>query len=289
LVGTAMVLISATSFGTLPIFAKLGYSSGLGTEQTLAYRFTLAAVGMLALAFIVRQNPLRLQRRHLLALLAMGAIVYTGQSQTYFLALHALPASVVVLIVYSYPSLVVVAGWLFLDRRISLRHGAALVGSFAGVAMLIGGAHFQASWPLALAIVTPVIYTLFILLGERVMGDVPAVAGSAVIMTGAAFSFCLITLLSGELTLARSSAQWLVAIGIAIVPTMLAISLFLGSLPRVGAARASLLSTWEPVVAVGLAVAFLGDRLAFIQVVGGALVLIAVIAAQTSRPVEPPA
>lgn len=284
-----MVLVSATSFGTLPIFAKLGYSSGLGTELTLAYRFTIAAVGMLVLACVVRQNPLRLPRRQLLVLLAMGAIVYTAQSQTYFLALRALPASLVVLIVYTYPSLVVLAGWLFLGRRISLRHAAALVASFVGVAMLIGGAHFQASWPLGLAIVTPLIYTLFILLGERVMGAVPAVAGSAVIMTGAAFSFCVLTFVAGQLTLARSGAQWAVALGIAIVPTMLAISLFLGSLPRVGAARASLLSTWEPVVAVGLAVAFLGDRLALIQIVGGVLVLVAVIAAQTSRPVEPPA
>src|SRR4029077_10685537 len=37
--GTAMVLVSATAFGTLAIFAKLGYASGLGTEQLLAFRF----------------------------------------------------------------------------------------------------------------------------------------------------------------------------------------------------------------------------------------------------------
>jgi len=45
-----MVLGSATAFGTLAIFAKLGYASGLGTEQTLAFRFLLAAIGMVALA-----------------------------------------------------------------------------------------------------------------------------------------------------------------------------------------------------------------------------------------------
>ena len=42
-----MVLGSATGFATLAIFAKLAYSSGLGTEQTLAFRFLLAALGIL--------------------------------------------------------------------------------------------------------------------------------------------------------------------------------------------------------------------------------------------------
>ena len=64
---------------------------------------------------------------------------------------------------------------------------------------------------------------------------------------------------------------------------MLAISLFLAGLPRVGAARAALLSTWEPVVTVGLAVVLLGDRLSLVQVLGGALVLIAVVVVQGAQ------
>ena len=104
-----MVLGSATAFGTLAIFAKLGYASGLGTEQTLAFRFLLAAIGMVALSLVLGQNPLRLHRNQLLMLVGLGAIVYTGQSLTYFIALRSLPASLVVLIAYIYPSLVVVA------------------------------------------------------------------------------------------------------------------------------------------------------------------------------------
>jgi drug/metabolite transporter (DMT)-like permease len=71
-----------------------------------------------------------------------------------------------------------------------------------------------------------------------------------------------------------------VAVGIALFPTMIAISFFLASLPRIGAARASLLSTIEPVVTVLLAAALLGDRLSPVQLVGGALVLLAVVMVQ---------
>jgi drug/metabolite transporter (DMT)-like permease len=282
-----MVLGSATAFGTLAIFAKLGYASGLGTEQTLAFRFLLAAIGMLSLAMVIGQNPLRLRRKQLATLFALGGLVYTAQSLTYFIALRSLPASLVVLIAYVYPSLVVVAGWLFLRRAVSLWHWVALAASFAGVAMLVGGARFELSWtlvwPVALAIASPIIYTGYILIGERVMSSVPAVAASAVIMSGAALAFCLLAALNHELALPRNTSGWAVAVGIALFPTMVAISLFMAGLPRVGAARAALLSTWEPVVTVLLAVVILGDRLSIIQVVGGVLVLVAVIVVQAAH------
>jgi drug/metabolite transporter (DMT)-like permease len=278
-----MVLGSATAFGTLAIFAKLGYASGLGTEQTLAFRFLIAAVGMVVLALVLGQNPLRLRRKQLITLFGLGAIVYTGQSLTYFIALRSLPASLVVLIAYIYPSLVVVAAWLFLRRAVSAWHGVALAMSFAGVAMLVGGAQFHLSWALVFAIASPTIYTGYILVGERVMASVPAVAASAVIMSGAAIAFCILAALNHELTLPRNSGGWAVAVGIALFPTMIAISLFLAGLPRIGAARAALLSTWEPVVTVFLAVVILGDRLSLVQVLGGVLVIIAVLVVQAAH------
>jgi drug/metabolite transporter (DMT)-like permease len=282
-----MVLGSATAFGTLAIFAKLGYTAGLGTEQTLAFRFLLAALGMLTLAMLIGQNPLRLGRRRVLTLFGLGVFVYTGQSLSYFIALRSLPASLVVLIAYIYPSLVVLAGWLFLHRSVSAWHWIALGASFAGVAMLVGGAEFQLSWalfwPLFLAIASPTIYTGYILIGERVMSSVPAVAASAVIMSGAALAFCVLAALNHELALPRNSTGWAVGVGIALVPTMVAISLFLAGLPRVGAARAALLSTWEPVVTVVLAVVILGDRLSLLQVLGGVLVIVAVIVVQAAH------
>ena len=278
-----MVLGSATGFATLAIFAKLAYASGLGTEQTLAFRFLLAAIGMLVLAVVIGQNPLRLNRKQLVTLLALGGLVYTAQALTYFIALRSLPASLVVLIAYIYPSLVVVAGWVFLRRSVSQWHWVALAASFAGVALLVGGTRFEFSWALVLAVASPTIYTGYILIGERVMTSVPAVAASAVIMSGAALAFCLLAALNHELALPRNANGWAVGVGIALFPTMVAISLFMAGLPRVGAARAALISTVEPVITVVLAVVLLGDRLSAVQVVGGLLVLLAVIVVQAAH------
>jgi drug/metabolite transporter (DMT)-like permease len=102
-------------------------------------------------------------------------------------------------------------------------------------------------------------------------------------MSGAAIAFCLLAALNHELALPRNPSGWAVGFGIAVFPTMVAISLFMAGLPRVGAARAALLSTWEPVVTVLLAVLILGDRLSLVQVLGGVLVIVAVLLVQAAH------
>lgn len=278
-----MVIASAVSFGTLSIFAKLAYNNGLATVQLLAFRFGLAAIGMLALSFVVGQNPLRLTRRQAANLVVVGAVLYTLQALTYFIALRTLPASLCVLIVYIYPSLVVIAAWLFLGRRVSRWHVGALIASFAGVILLVGGAQFQLGVGLIFAFAAPLMYTTFILISERVMAAVPPVAASAVMMSGTAFVFGAIALVQGQLILPATPQAWSISIGIAIIPTMIAISLFLAGLPRVGAARASLISTLELVITVALAILLLGDRFTPLEAVGGVLVLGAVVVVQAAH------
>ena len=64
---------------------------------------------------------------------------------------------------------------------------------------------------------------------------------------------------------------------IALVSTVLAISLFFAGLARVGPTRAATLSTVEPVVTIALAALVLGERIAAVQLAGGALILGAVL------------
>jgi drug/metabolite transporter (DMT)-like permease len=278
-----MALVSAAAFGSLSILAKVAYAAGLGTYQLLAFRFVLAAGGMLALAALVKQSPLSLSRRQLITLFGLGAVIYTAQSLTYFTALRTLPASLCVLIVYAYPSLVVLAGWVFLRRAVSAWHGVALVASFVGLVLLVGGGRLSMSWGLAFAVAAPVIYTGYILVGERAMASVPAVAASAVIMSGTAVAFCIFAAVDHQLALPATPGEWAVGLGIALLPTMVAISFFMAALPRIGGARAALLSMLEPVITVLLAVVLLGDRLSPPQVVGGVLVLAAVALVQVAH------
>jgi drug/metabolite transporter (DMT)-like permease len=278
---------SAAAFGTAAVLAKLSYSLGIDTAQLLALRFLLGAAGMHLLAQVARQSPLRLPRRTLLALVVMGAIGYAGPSLAYFTALRSIPASLAALIVFIYPSLVAVGAWRLYGRPIGPRHIAALVGSFVGVAMLLGGAHIVLNAGVALALVSAFLYSAYLLVGDRVLVGLPPLAASATTMTGTAFTFTLLALFVGQLRPPPGLNGWALALAIAVVPSMLAITMLIVALPRIGGGPTAILGALEPVVTVLLAVVLLGDRLGGLQIAGAILVLGACVLVQwpVSRPV----
>jgi drug/metabolite transporter (DMT)-like permease len=84
---------------------------------------------------------------------------------------------------------------------------------------------------------------------------------------------------------------WFGLVGVGVVSTFVAIQSFYAGTQRVGAAQAALLSTIEPVWTITLAAILLGESLQPIQLVGGALILLGVVIAQTGpaalRPPQP--
>jgi drug/metabolite transporter (DMT)-like permease len=85
---------------------------------------------------------------------------------------------------------------------------------------------------------------------------------------------------SGRLSFGFEPIGWLWLAGIVAVSTVAAIVLFFAGLARVGPSRASIISTVEPLVTVSLAFVVFGERLAAIQLLGGALVLASVVLLQ---------
>jgi len=278
-----MVLVSAVAFGTLAIIAKLAYQVGLSPAQLLALRFLFAGAGMLAISFVARQNPFALKPRKLLQLLAMGAVGYFGQSTCFFFALQHLPASLCELIVYTYPAMVVAASWLLFRAPVARLQLAALIGTFAGVVLLVGAITFEAGPALALAIASPVLYSGYLILAARVMAGVPGLAAGTISIASTGVAWGVVGLATGTLRPPEGVAQWAAVIAIAVIPTMFAITVLLTAMPRVGAPRTALLSTVEPVVTVIMAVALLGDRLQPAQVLGALLVLGSVVLLQLPR------
>jgi len=276
-----MVLGSAAAFGTLPILIKYAYATGLSPLQALAIRFLLAALGLHLLALLRGERVLQLGARRIGQFLLLGGAGYSAQAVTFFAALCCLSASLVELIAYIYPSLVTVGAWLLFRRRIGIRRALALAVSFGGLALLVGGgARLAIGLPLVLALASPLVYSGYILAGEHLMRTASVLSASALVHTGTCLSLLALLLATHQPVLSRNPASWPVLVLLAIVPSMVAISLFLAGLARVGAPQASLLSTVEPVVTVALAAWLLGDRLAPAQLLGAAAVVLSVIVVQ---------
>jgi len=279
--GPLLCLLSAACFGAMAIFGKLAYDADVGVGDLLFVRFGLAAAILLAVA--AARGVLRgLPRRALLAGLAMGAVGYAAQSGLFFGALERMDASLLALILYVYPATVLLAAVALGRERATPRRVVALIVALAGITLVLGSAASGGLDALgaAMGLGAALTYTAYILAGDRVGAGVPPLALAALVCCGATLTFGLASIPRGGPDLALSADGWLAIAGIVVVSTVGAILLFFAGLARVGPSAASILSTLEPVVTVGLAAAAFGESLSPLQLLGGALVLSAVVVMQ---------
>lgn len=287
--GTLMVLASGVAFGAMAIFGKLAYDEGTSVGTLLPVRFVLAAaLFWVIVALRGGTGQLRgLTRRQLGLGLALGACGYAVQAGCYFLALERIDASMLTLLLYTFPAIVAVAAVLLGRDRLDRRRVAALLLAGGGLALVVATAGTGALDPagVALGLGAAVTYSTYILVSESVVGGVRPVLLSALVCTGAAVSLTAGTAATGTFApSAVTSAGWGWLAALAIVSTVGAIALFFAGLERVGPTAASILSTVEPVVTVVLAVLVFGEVLGPWQVAGGLLVVAAVFALHARWP-----
>ena len=303
-IGVVLVLVSAIGFGSGALLATPVYATGLDWMALLAWRFMIAAAvsWLWLLAFPAHRSALRRMSRRRVAIVLTLGVLYLGNSGTYFAALETVPASLTALIVYMYPALVAVLSIRFGRRLEGRRAWIALILTTIGVALAVGGIAPGEVPPLLglmLALASPVIYAIWIVLAARLGGERSAREGAtpqsdpetsepapaAALMTTATFAvWWLAAMATGRPTHPADipTDAWLPLLLLGVFSTAVALQAFYAGSKRIGAANASLVSTVEPVYIIAMATVLLAETLTPVQMLGGALVIGGVLLAQTS-------
>jgi drug/metabolite transporter (DMT)-like permease len=300
-IGIALTVISAFAFGSGALFAKPVYAEGVGWHVLMAWRFLIGAG--LAWAWLLvrgrsRAGLRRMRRRDLAVAIGLG-ILYTGNSATYFAGLETVSASLAALIVYVYPALVAVIT-LQVGRPLQGRRAwGALALALAGVALAVGNIDAATAPPLeglVLIAASPVIYSVWIVLSARLSGEgrsgvgadagagvVDPLAAGVVMLTATAVTYGVSAVTLGRPVFPAQipSGAWVGLAGVGIVSTFIAVQAFYAGAHRIGAARASIVSTVEPIWTIVLASLLFRESLGLLQLVGGAMILAGVVIAQT--------
>lgn len=295
--GALMCVLAAISFGAMGVFGKLAFEEGSTVGTLLSVRFLVAAALLWAvLACTGRlESVRRLTRRDLGLGLLLGAIGYGISAGAFFVALDRMDASILALVVYTYPTIVAVAG-IVLGREVaSRRTGLALGLTFGGLVLILAGAASGSLDGLGtiLGVISGSAYGVYILCSTGIASRVDPMVLATLVCTGAAITLTAASGAAGELRpqdLSLAGAGWLAAI--AVLSTVGAIALFFAALRRIGPTAAAILQTFEPVATVTLAAAAFGESLGPAQLIGGAVVLFAVLIVRTPTPTDgdrPPA
>jgi drug/metabolite transporter (DMT)-like permease len=290
--GVALCVSSAAAFGAMGIFGKLAFDEGATTGTLLATRFVVAAALFwlgVAASPTARRDLRRLAARDVALAVGLGAAGYGAQAAGYFTALGRIDASLLSLLVYTFPVIVAVAAVALGREPARRRTAVALVLTSGGLALVLRGAAAGGLDPVgtALGLGTAGVYSAYVLVSERLVQRVSPLTLSTLVCTGAAASLTVGAGALGELRPGRVSGAGFGWLGLlAVVSTVGAVALFFAGLARVGPTVASIVSTVEPLVAVGLAVALLHESLGPVQLAGAGLVLGAVLAV-VADPADP--
>src|SRR4051794_8667390 len=193
--GSAFCLASGAAFGSMAIFGKLAYDQGVNVGTLLAVRFTFGA--LLFWALVLAGGSLReargLRRRDVGIGLALGAAGYAAQAGLYFVALERIDASILALLLYTFPAMVTIAAVVLGRDRVNPRRLAALALTSVGLVLVLAGAaagSFDAIGA-GLALGAAVVYTTYILVSEQAAVRISPYLLAALVCSGAAVTLTI--------------------------------------------------------------------------------------------------
>lgn len=282
--GFIQIILSGMCFGALGFFGKMAYKNSILPGELLALRYSLSAI-MMGLAILVT-NPKSffITRFELISSVLLGIFGYALFSSLFFTALTGLSASLTVLLLYTYPVMVAILSQFILKEHLGKLGVLALIVVSIGIVGLVWG-EWAISDPkfLLCGIGSAFFYALYIMYSRKYLSNVPAMPSSFYVQVGAGAVLSLIHFPSLERPIFILSNHALLVFSMAIICSFMAMTLFLAGLRRITSSEASILSTTEPLFGVLIASLFLGEKLAVIQIVGGALILVGMILIAKSK------
>lgn len=290
LLGAIMVLLAATLWGTMGLFARLAYAAGAEPLETVSARAAFAFVG-LGLLFVHRPRRLAVPVGSLPFFALFGAVSIALFYWLNFAALERIPIGIAAALLYTAPAYTVVLARVAFGESLTGRKIAVLAAVLAGVALVTGVAgtffgpvrHEGAggvprldTLGLLLGLAAGLTYALFTLFGKRAaarFAAVPTVFWA--LGFGALF---LGVLVPPWRAVAEHPGALLPILALSLLSTLAATLLYISGLRRLEAGVASLLATIEPVVAALLGWVWLGERLGAGQLAGILLIVAGAVA-----------
>jgi drug/metabolite transporter (DMT)-like permease len=275
---TMLIVLAACCFGSIATLATLATRAGARIVDVLTWRYVIAAGLLLVLNGGV--GPVRTHSRRAWSLLLLGG---GGQALIATLTLAALryiSAATMIFLFYSYPAWVAVLSAMRGREPLSGQRALALVLSLAGIGVMVGlpgTGDATSAIGVALALVSALLYALYIPMIDYLGRDVPPAVTTTYVCVGAAAILGVTAIATGGLAVREAPITW-VAIGLlAVVCTVVAFMLFLHGLAAIGPVRTAIISTVEPFWGAFLASIVLAQPLSAHTLGGGALVAAAVV------------
>ena len=282
--GIACTIAGSVGFSGKTVIVKLAYQYDVDVMTLLALRMLFALPFFLAMAWWAGRPTVPLTRGEWLNVIGLGFIGYYIGSYLDLAGLQYISASLGRLVLYLYPTIVLLLSLLLFKQRISRRQILSLFVSYVGIVIVfqsevaLEGPVGTLALGTGLVFASAVAYAVYLIAGSRIvqkLGSMRFTAYASMAATLFVLSTFFVTHGSAELVV-RREVYWLTVV-LAFFSTVLPLWLLAEGLKRIGANNVSLVSCIGPISTIALAHIFLGEPVTPVQLGGAVLVLAGVV------------
>jgi drug/metabolite transporter (DMT)-like permease len=288
--GALLVGVAAIAFSGKAIIVKLAYRHGVDAVTLLALRMLFSAPLFFALGWWAGRGAVEAiapaDRR---SIFFLGMIGYYLSSYFDFLGLQYITAALERLVLFLYPTFVMLLSAAIFKRPITRRDVAALALSYVGIVFVFvndlktqpGNVVLGSAWVMLSAL----LYASYLLGSGRLVQRVGSLRfachAGLVSCIGVLAHFAIAS--DARALFSQPAPVYWLALVMAVVSTVLPIAMTAEGIRRIGASRASVIGSVGPIATIFLGLVFLGEPITLIQLFGAALVMGGVLAATLRR------
>ena len=285
--GYLCAMVAAILWGSSGTAGKALFETGMTPFELVQIRLTLSTALMALCIGILSRGMLKIRLRDIGYFLIFGGVAMALVQSTYFYAISKIQVAAAILIQYLAPILVAVYSVCFWKEKLTEVKLIALVLSFSGCYLVVGGYNLQLLQMNRLGIIgglaSAVCAAGYSLLGERGMHRYKPSTVLFYSMAFGALTWHIIYPPFHYLEAGFSFYQWKWILYIVVMGTIIPFGLYFVGINYIRSTRALITATLEPISAGFMAFFFLGEAMETLQVIGGMAVVGAIVLLQAQR------
>ncbi|PCI45521.1 MAG: EamA family transporter [Proteobacteria bacterium] len=277
--GFVFAIGAALGFSAKAIFVKLAYTYNVDTITLLMFRMMFALPFFLIIAYLEeRKEKRRISHKNMALIILMGLIGYYLSSLLDFMGLVYISAGLERLILFIYPTMVVILSSFFFGKKIQKEAYIALALSYAGIALaMFNDIQIATEHVLlgsALVFASTLSYSIFLVGSGELIPKVGARRFAAYAMIVSCIAVFIHFALVRDMSAFEQPLEvYGYGLAMAVFSTVIPAFLLAAAIQHIGASKTSIIGGLGPIATIVMATVFLNEAISTAQILGAALVM----------------
>lgn len=285
--GYVFVGLAALCWASSGTAAKFLFQSGVTSLELVQLRITLASTILLAWLGGRQPKRLKIARQDILYFFILGGGAMASVQFTYLFAISKIHVAAAILLQYLAPIFIVLHAVIFAREALHRSTLLAMIGTLLGCYLVVGGYNLDLlrmnRLGILIGMLAGVSFAWYSLQGEYGMRRYHPRTVHFYSLAFAAVTWNILQMPLAAFFHPYSLATWCWILYVAIVGTLFPFGLYFEGVNLIRSTRASIAATLEPIGAGILAYLFLHEYMTWLQILGGILVIAAVIYLQLTQ------